>query len=70
MKLERTGVVYDSVTGVIAAGVACDDCSVFGKEINYLSFALVAPLGADDGVCLQLITPSLRATGSQNAIFM
>ena len=57
MKFERTSVVYDSVPGVVAAGVACDDRSFFSKEINDLAFAFVAPLGTNDGVCRHLELP-------------
>ena len=51
VKFERTCVVYYGVPGVVTTGVVCDDRSVFSKEINNLPFALVAPLGSDDGVC-------------------
>ena len=44
MKLTGAGGVHYCVTGVVAAGVACDYCSIFGKDVNDLSFALVAPL--------------------------
>ena len=51
MELEGPSIIHDGVTGVVAAGVSCDYCSIFSKDVNDLSFAFVAPLGSDDGIC-------------------
>ena len=39
---------HESMTGVIPALEADDDVGVLGEEIDDLTFAFVAPLGADD----------------------
>jgi hypothetical protein len=54
MELEGAGIIHDRMTGVVATGVSCDYCSIFRKDVNDLSFALVAPLGSDDGICRHL----------------
>ena len=33
---------------IVAALIACDDVEAFGKQIDDLAFAFIAPLGADD----------------------
>ena len=54
MELEGPLIIHYGVPGVVAARIACDYCSIFSKDVNDLSFAFVAPLGSDDGICRQL----------------
>ena len=49
MQLECAVLVDDGVTGVVPALVADDHIRLLREEVGDLAFALVAPLGTDDG---------------------
>src|SRR5579884_3164864 len=42
----------DRVSGVMSAGIACDDVEVLREHIDDLALALISPLGADYDGCI------------------
>ena len=48
MKFEGGAIHDDGVTGIVSAVKSDDIVGIAGKEVCDLSFAFVAPLGADD----------------------
>jgi hypothetical protein len=48
------------VAGIVATGIARYDGKVFGQDIDYLAFALIAPLSAHDYRCLGFAQNTLQ----------
>src|SRR5579884_4416415 len=53
----------DRVSGIVSAGIACDDVEVLREHIDDLALALISPLRADYNGCIALFqrdTPVTR----------